>query len=562
MTSRITADAFRRDPDTGVWVTPGHAGFGYSEGADVERKTLDLIRGAADRSLLSPDLLQRISSWQTLYHFSTARHNLLRHLRLGRQHSVLELGAGCGAITRQLGETAGDVWAIEGGPARAACAAARTADLPNVRVFCSDFQAIDPQRQFDVVTLIGVLEYSPAFFKSPDPFLACLTLARSFLKPGGVLLLAIENQLGLKYLLGSPEDHTGRPYDGVQDLYRSVGVKTVGKAELGRLLAMAGFPAVEFQYPFPDYKLPSWVLTERALSTPDFDPSAILRLIETTHEGRPLALPGDERKVRSVLHRNGLLGELANSFLVIAGTCEVAADLSPPDLLAAGYVTNRQPWFNTQTHMVVDGSGRILVHKSRLGTATPPAGSLLSNVVDTEAYRTGPQLEHLVVESLQRGDLDAAVAHLRSWVDYLLHNGVASPDPRDPYQSVLKPEAFDCTPPNLIVNGEGLKQIDAEWRYAGEMTVRTLVYRYLKMLASRERPVLRRHLRGKSSAAIQLMERLGIPLTGQQLREAKELLHELNAAIVAPYRIRLSEKRKRRRRSIVARLLGRKRERK
>src|SRR5215212_6822926 len=157
----MNVDAFRFDRELGVWMNPAHGSFDYSEGAKVERKTLEVLRKTRDLGLFSQELLEKISSWPTLYHFSPARHNLLRHLTFSRETSILELGAGCGAITRQLGETAGDVWAVEGGPVRAACTAARCRDLSNVRVFCSDFQDIDPGQQLDVVTLIGVLEYSP-----------------------------------------------------------------------------------------------------------------------------------------------------------------------------------------------------------------------------------------------------------------------------------------------------------------------------------------------------------------------------------------------------------------
>ena len=196
MHTAATIDAFHLDSDTGVWMHPAHTDFAYSEGEKTERKTLEILRRARDLGIFSESLQREIHDWPTQYHFSPNRHNLLRHLQFRQEMSILELGAGCGAITRQLGEAAGEVWAIEGGRLRAACAAARTRDLPGVRVFCSDFQAIQLQRQFDVVTLIGVLEYSPVFFADDQPFLQCLKLARSFLKPDGVLLLAIENQLG------------------------------------------------------------------------------------------------------------------------------------------------------------------------------------------------------------------------------------------------------------------------------------------------------------------------------------------------------------------------------
>lgn len=554
--SKAHVDAFQFDAASRVWTHPAHGGFRYSEGESVERKTLDLLRATKDRNLFSQELLKQIDSWPTLYHFSPARHNLLRHLSIDRSHSVLELGAGCGAITRQLGEAAGEVWAVEGGPTRAACAAARTADLSNVRVFCSDFQAIEFGRSFDVVTLIGVLEYSPVFFRTDDPFLDCLRLARAALRPGGVLLLAIENQLGLKYLLGSPEDHTGKPYDGVQDLYKPAGVRTVGRAELSRLLTAAGFPATAFQYPFPDYKLPQWVFTERGLAADGFDPAPILRLVQTSHEGRLLKLAADERKVTGVLHRNGLLGDLANSFLVVAGTDASVDRLWPQNLLAAGYVTDRQPWFNIRTDMIVE-DGAIVVRKSRLIDAVPPPQTRLQNLVGDEPYCLGTQVEQLVVQALQQGDLDGATARLRSWVDHLLKAGVTRVDSTDVYESPLRPEFFDCTPPNLILNGSGMKQIDSEWRYNGTFSVRALVYRYLKMLAGREQQLLGRHLKGKKPPAAQLMNRLGIGINRQQLHALNELLHEVNAQIVSPDRARLRSPRKRKRKSLLSRLLRR-----
>ena len=535
MLDTIPIDAFRFDPSLQVWTNPSNTQFGYSEGADTERRTLEILRRTKHHSLFSEELQQEIQDWPTQYHFSPGRQNLLRHLKLQKDMSVLELGAGCGAVTRQLGEAAGEVWAVEGGPVRAACIAARTGDLPNVRVFCSDFQTIRIDRQFDVVTLIGVLEYSPLFIAAENPFLQCLRLAHSFLKPTGTLVLAIENQLGLKYFCGAPEDHTGRPYDGIQDFYRHRGVRTCGRAELNRLLAEAGFAGVEFQYPYPDYKLPSWVLTDEALEIEGFDPSAILHRVDSTHDGRKTSHPADERKVRSVLHRNGLLADLSNSFLVLAGASASTTQLTPAGLLAAGYVTERQPWFNTCTRMLVNDQNQIIVEKSRLCAAQPPEPSPLKNVVGSEPYRAGLQLEAVIVDSIQRDGLDAGLAHLRQWVDYLIRVGLRDKDAGDPYASKLKPEFFDCTPPNLIVAGDQLHFIDAEWRYDGDLPLRTHILRYLRQLESREKAVLARYLSARAPFARQLAERLNIPISTSQYREAKQWMHQINRWIVPEY---------------------------
>ena len=67
------------------------------------------------------------------------RHNLLRHLNFKKGASLLELGAGCGAITRQLGELGLDVTAVEGSPLRAKINRVRCSDLENVRVYAANF---------------------------------------------------------------------------------------------------------------------------------------------------------------------------------------------------------------------------------------------------------------------------------------------------------------------------------------------------------------------------------------------------------------------------------------
>jgi 2-polyprenyl-3-methyl-5-hydroxy-6-metoxy-1,4-benzoquinol methylase len=532
----IDATEFQHDKELGIWLHPDHDTFAYSDGDKVERRILQSLRNTCDLSLFSSELAEKITDWPSQYHFSPTRHNLLRHVQFDRGTSVLELGAGCGAITRQLGESAGDVWALEGSRARAACAAARTRDLPNVRLFASDFQLFKTDRRFDVVTLIGVLEYSPVFFKSENPFLECLKLARSLLKPDGVLLLAIENQLGLKYFCGAPEDHTGKPYDGVQDLYRSRGVQTRGRAELTKVLHDAGFPAAQFQYPYPDYKLPSWVLTHRAFETPEFDPAAILRTVQSLHDGKPARFNADERRIRTVLHRNGLLEELANSFLVFASHSDPGAQqrvdaLLPANLLATGYTTSRQQAFNTQTRMTVDQAGAITVEKSSLSAATSSSAGDFEHVNTIEPYRSGLQLERVVIDALTRQGFDAALAHLRQWIDFIIDHGIAARDQSDVYASTLKPEFFDCNPRNLIVTPSGFEPIDLEWRYLQPLSLRTAVLLYLKPFSVSEAGLLRNHLKGREPLHLQLARRLGVKFNRQQFRESSHQRRHINRLI-------------------------------
>ena len=144
--------------------------FTYSDGIEVEQRLLDAVTHAADRSTFSAELARSIVDWPSEYHLSRRRHCLLRPLNIPSGSRVLELGCGCGAITRYLGEMGAQVLAVEGSLMRARIAAQRSRDLPSVRVVVDDLLHFETDEQFDYVLLIGVLEYAARFAKSDDPF--------------------------------------------------------------------------------------------------------------------------------------------------------------------------------------------------------------------------------------------------------------------------------------------------------------------------------------------------------------------------------------------------------
>jgi SAM-dependent methyltransferase len=209
---------------------PVRKSFAYSDGDTVEDYLLQQIRDAADVSVGSADLAAAIRDWPSMYHLSPARSHLLRPLSaLLNKKNILEIGCGCGALTRFLGELGCTVTALEGSERRARITRERCRDLDNVRVVCDNFDDFRCEDKFDIVLLIGVLEYSHLFIKGPYPPLDMLRRTRSYLRPEGQLIVAIENKLGLKYWAGAPEDHTGRPYDGIEDRYTTDTAVTCGR---------------------------------------------------------------------------------------------------------------------------------------------------------------------------------------------------------------------------------------------------------------------------------------------------------------------------------------------
>ena len=125
---------------------------------------------------------------------------------------------------------------------------------------------IEFEKKFDYITLIGVLEYQGTYTETTNPYKDFLVKIKQLLKPDGKLLVAIENQYGLKYWCGTPEDHVEIPFEGINQ-YKDVerGVRTFSKKALDILLRESGFLNTYFYYPFPDYKLPTVIYSQDVL---------------------------------------------------------------------------------------------------------------------------------------------------------------------------------------------------------------------------------------------------------------------------------------------------------
>jgi SAM-dependent methyltransferase len=193
--------------------------------------------------------------------------------------SILDIGSGWGQFALPLAHYA-NVTALEPAPERLAfirAAAAQDGLEGNMCFVQGDLLDIDFDTKFDVACCIGVLEWVPKF-RVGDPYnlqLEFLRKACQALAPAGCLILGIENRLGLKYILGSNDDHIGVPLIAVYD--RQLAKRkwreragqhlrsfTYTRAELGMMLRKAGFGRINFHAAFPDYKLPEIILPANA----------------------------------------------------------------------------------------------------------------------------------------------------------------------------------------------------------------------------------------------------------------------------------------------------------
>ena len=278
----------------------------YSDG-DIEDRLLEITAESTDYE----EFLTEESEWPVLYHLSDIRKNLLEWYDFGKEKTLLEIGAGCGAITGLFCEKTKKVTAIELSKRRSTINAQRNKDYDNLEIYVGNFEDIKLDEKFDYVTLIGVLEYSPSYIKGENPFHEMLRKVKEFLKPNGKLIVAIENKYGIKYWSGAAEDHTGRLFDGITGYGETSHVETFSKKGLEKLLSEAGFGKYEFYYPFPDYKLPLEIYSQDRLPH-----EGAFKLNAPSYDRERLLLFNEVKAMDSLI-RDGMIEEFANSFLVI-----------------------------------------------------------------------------------------------------------------------------------------------------------------------------------------------------------------------------------------------------
>ena len=187
--------------------------------------------------------------------------------------SVLDIGAGWGQYSVPLAKE-NYVCALEPTPERLKFieAIAQQDNLSgNMFFLASNYFDLEFQTKFELILCIGVLEWVGKFTiedSSPETTqLEFLKKIKSDLTEDGKLVIGIENRLGLKYLLGANDDHTGLPHISClskelaktkfklktnQDLQ----CLTYSLHEYRNLLSEAGFLTIKFYASLPDYKLP------------------------------------------------------------------------------------------------------------------------------------------------------------------------------------------------------------------------------------------------------------------------------------------------------------------
>ena len=452
----------------------------YSDG-DVEDQILKII--ADNEPERYTEAIMQNYSWPVFYHLTRTRRNILNWYDFKRDSDVLEIGCGFGALTGLLCDKCNSVTAVELSQRRAMGTLLRCRDKENLEIIVGNLNDIEFEKKYDYITLIGVLEYQGRFTESDNPYRDFLDKVRKLLKPDGTLLIAIENQYGLKYWCGAREDHTGVPFDGInQYLYTNQGIRTFSKGGLKKLIKDSGFNNTYFYYPMPDYKLPTVIYSQEYLPQDEN-----MQNMSCYYAKDSKTLIASEKRMYKDIIDNNVFEFFANSFLV-----ECSESALTGNIIFASLCDDRKDEYQLGTKISKDKKV-IKFALSDKGTAHIKQtvqneeqiksqglftlGSYMEGDLMNVPFSEDELFEKKFVETCKSGNIANAVYLVEKLYEQVLKSSdivnsddnilySLEPDMRNDnidYGYILKNGYLDMTFRNAFLHGDDLLWYDQEW---------------------------------------------------------------------------------------------------
>lgn len=448
------------------------------------------------------DILMNDQRYAVLYHLSRERENILSWYPFKGSERVLEVGAGCGAVSGILCQKCGEVTAVELSLMRSKINALRHASETNLRILVQNIMTVEETHDYDIVTLIGVLEYANLFTGTDTPFDDFLRHIKGFLKPEGHLLIAIENRFGIKYFLGAREDHHWKLNEGLYG-YPNSGAQTFSAEELLKKLYSSGFRQNSLFSAWPDYKFPTQLKRFEKCEGPAYRD-------EVLNCGEFIFQTASPRRVMNELISAGLGNQLTNSFFVDASN---AATELPSDILLN---TNRNQYF-TCASIYHDSSKvkKIPIGKESCAIEMIKHGAkLLANrlgstkILIPEECVDGINLDWLPGTTLhnlicsKECDVPSTWNRYIHQFDQLIFKGSITSYGRTLFKDVdygneilVCPAPIDLNFDNIMVNGNDWTVFDTEWVFEEPVPLRYILWRSI-FLFEEKSGIVNSELRG------------------------------------------------------------------
>lgn len=294
----------------------------YLENRAVDKDIISYIQKYQPENY--EDVLEKDERWEVFYHLSPMRASILNWYPFKKNAELLEIGGGMGALTPLFCNKVNHVTSVEKSDARAWAIAERCRNYDNLDIYIADFKDIPAEKKYDYVIALGILESQNIQSKRLEEYSKILLCMKNFLKPGGKLIIATENRLGMRYFCGAIDCKTKKAFDGINGYEGRTSRYSFSKSELEQILYAAGIENYKFYFPLPDYKLTQVVYAEGNM--PD---ASIRDRVIPYYENKQTLLVSELDLMDSMIE-NKTLDKFANSFLI---------ECSDEDYCSVKYVT-------------------------------------------------------------------------------------------------------------------------------------------------------------------------------------------------------------------------------
>ncbi|MCX7965059.1 MAG: class I SAM-dependent methyltransferase [Syntrophorhabdaceae bacterium] len=454
----------------------------YTDGS--EEYLFEIFKNIKNISSYPTELQRYIKDWPTQYHLSYKRTNLLEGIKelFNNNWKVLELGGGTGILTHWLGDFFQKVDVVEGSYKRAKIIRERLKGKKNVDVIVDDIRTIDFSEKYNLILLVGVLEYVPYFSDTGDYSETCrifLNKLTEYLKEDGFLLVAMENKLGAKYFAGCPEDHTGEIFYSLMG-YPEHAPITFSKNEIENLLIKAGYEEITFYHLFPDYKFPVLFLRDDFYIY-EVEPSGWLRGNFEDYSKKRLFLYPDVLLI-DAFSKARLLQYFSNSFLILCTKKRGQIDRLKTNWIIKKFWNplNIRPEFHHTVSLIKEGDKFLIERMPLKGNIYDiDLGDFRFQLTKSDEFKHGSPFLIEIYRDIMKKDYLGALTNKMLFV----HNELLKrydTYTKDNYgYPLIKGEAIDFTIWNLLKSDNTLIFFDKKWQSKNPLSSDFILFRSL-----------------------------------------------------------------------------------
>ena len=362
-----------------------------------------------------------------------------------------------------------------------------------------DIQSLQLEGEYDYITLIGTYEYAPIVCEGENPYISFLKELEKHLKPNGKILLAIDNQLGIKYFAGAKNKHYSKIFEGLGSQIRAKRPNLLLKTELESFIKQAGFQNYKFYYPLPDYHNTSCIFTDQFLPKSNHS-----KIIYPVHYEEGSIVLYNEIDVIKQICDIGRFTDFTNSYLIEISNKEIENQIKfvnynifrkkEYQLIVKIYedCVKKMPE-NDKAKEHIKQIQKYIEHLKQLDF------EIIEDVQDNaivSPFIKAEELDKIIVKQIRQGNIEEAYQEIEKWYQYIKERlqkeeitgknafnkyKISIPNEQEEQLHFIKSGYIDLSFENIFYKEDKYYFYDQEW-YIENIPLEFILYRAINNL--------------------------------------------------------------------------------